>query len=475
MAADLTRLYESLGQVADAAAVPGVDKIRARVRQRRIRTISVALSAVLVLAVLASTAAWLLPRIESAVPPDVGPPTTFLPFDPSAKPVVRTESGFDFGYAIARPGRAYVMWLDDNSVERVVAIDTAAGKPLWEPTVLGRFGDTNGMMVSRDAILMLTEQRFANDGGPVGSDRLIAVDPATGKVMWELDYGFNDTDRVLYDDVLVLSWQREGRVEALDLKTGSPKWTAREKVIAGGTNPVRTYEEFRVTGAAGLAEPPPTDPRVVLQLEDGRVQVRDAATGRLISERAGAGLQTAPDVYSYPAVFEDKVYAVDQRGLVEIELTGASAPRVVFAPTGNVNAPIVPCGRTLICVLDTKKGSFATDLVLVDTSQSRQVWRKPVGEQADAPLPSAGGVLIVGDGMSMVFDMSGNQLWTAPDSAAGWVDSGNLLVFGQAGVSGHVLSSDKTVPLGGGHRFCAWDATHLTCPGPQGIFTWRYR
>ena len=79
------------------------------------------------------------------------------------------------GTAVSRPGRSYVMWLDDNRVERVVAIDTTTGRPLWEPTVLGRFGDTNGMMVSGGAILMLTEQRIVNDdGGPIQEGLVIA-------------------------------------------------------------------------------------------------------------------------------------------------------------------------------------------------------------------------------------------------------------------------------------------------------------
>ncbi|HEX6681227.1 MAG TPA: PQQ-binding-like beta-propeller repeat protein [Candidatus Limnocylindrales bacterium] len=195
--------------------------------------------------------------------------------------MVTTESGFEFGYATSRPGFAYVMWLDSRQVERVVAIDTATGRPLWEPTQLGRFGDTSGMMVSRDAILMMTEQRFVNDG-----------DPATGKVMWERDYGFNDTDRELYDDVLVITWQTEGRTEALDLKTGRPRWTVNERVIPGGTNALRTREEFRFTGFH-TGPKPPADRRIALQLADGRIQVRDVDTGGLVSERGGAGIQAA--------------------------------------------------------------------------------------------------------------------------------------------------------------------------------------
>lgn len=482
MAVDLSRLYESLGELADTATVPSVEQIRARGRQRRVRTAGVALSALMVLVVLAGTAAWLIPRMESAVPPDIAPPATFVPFDPSAKPVVASESGFafDFGYVISRPGRAYAMWLDPDSVQRVVAIDTKAGKPLWEPTSLGRFGDTNGMMVSRDVLLMLTEQRFVNDSDPAGSDRLIAVDPESGKVMWELDYSFNDTDRVLYDDVLVVNWRGQGRVEALDLKTGRPKWTVQEKVIPSGTQAVRTHEEFRLTGSSWLlAGPlPPTDRRVVLQLEDGRAQVRDVGTGQLISERSGVGVQASPDSFAYPVVVDEKIYFADQRGVVEIDLAGGAPARVVFQPSGIVNAPIVPCGRMLLCVLDTRKGGSHSDLVLVDAGSGpgpgRALWRKPVGE-AEMPMPIGGAVMIMGDGVSMVVDMTGKQIWSGPESIAGWVDSGNLLFFGREGTAGYNLAGKRTVVLGPEQRFCGWDATHLTCPSERGIFTWRYR
>ena len=285
---------KALGEVADAAAVPGVETIRARVRRRRVRALSVALSAIVVLVLLAGTAVWLIPRIESAVLPDVDPPASFVPFDPSAKPVVAFDSGFEFGYAISRPGRAYAMWLDTDRTQRVAAIDTTTGQALWPPTALGKYGDTNGMMVSRDAILMLTEQRFVEGSDLVGSDRLIAVDPATGKVMWERDYSFNDTHRELYDDVLVIAWAEDGRIEGLDLKTGNPKWTVNERVIDGGINAVRTHEDFRFTGF--LVGPfPPKDRRVTMLLEDGRLQVRDVETGRLISERSGAGVQVEQD------------------------------------------------------------------------------------------------------------------------------------------------------------------------------------
>jgi len=436
---DLSRMYESLGKMADAAALPGVETIRARARQRGVRTVGAALSAVLVLAVLAGTAFWLIPRSQTAVPPDIAPPATFLPFDPSAKPVLTTESGFDFGYAISRPGRAYVMWLDDKRVERVVAIDTTTGKPLWEPTVLGRFGDTNGMMVSRDAILMMTEQRFVNDGDPVGSDRLIAVDPSTGKVMWERDYSFNDTDRELYDDVLVITWEREGRTEAVDLKTGRPRWMVHERVIPGGTNAVRTHEEFRFTGVFD-GPLPPRDRRIALQLEDGRVQVRDVDTGRLISERGGAGVQVAPDGFARPTVVDEKIHVADQRGVIEIGLAGNSPARVIFKPAGRVDGPIVPCGRTLICLLERPKGSFATDLVLIDTKLGQQLWRKPVGNDVRTLSPSGSAVLVTGRGTAKVFDLAGEQLWAGEESLAGWVDSGNLLVFGKDGIAGHALA-----------------------------------
>ena len=128
-------------------------------------------------------------------------------------------------------------------------------------------------------------------------------------------------------------------------------------------------------------------------------------------------------------------------------------------------------------MLERQQTGSATQLVMVDTAAGRMVWRQATGDNAEIVSPSGSAVLVGGRGSdSRIFGMDGKQLWQGEESMAMWVDSGNVLVFGTQGIFGHSLASGRTTQLGSGPPgYCGLDATHLTCPTAQGIFTWRYR
>jgi hypothetical protein len=307
MSADLEQAYAKLAEKADKAKIPSFSGVLDRARQRRRRTVSTTLSVLTVLAVSAGVA--FLPR-QGPTPVTDYDNKIFLTFDALAAPVIKYPGPARFGMTVSDEQRSYAMWMGEDDQEWVGAIDLTTGEVPWAPVSLGKFGDTNGIQASQGAILLLTEQGFDNPLIQNGQDTIVAVDPLTGRVMWTLPYSFNDTERVLYSNTLILSWNTTGKTEALDLRTGNPKWTVTDPLAPGGVNAMRDHREFEsYAGWSGL--PVPKDPRVVLHFADGRIQIRDVGTGNVLSERSGA--RPEPGGWR-EIVIGDNLYWTDSRG-----------------------------------------------------------------------------------------------------------------------------------------------------------------
>jgi outer membrane protein assembly factor BamB len=333
---------------------------------------------------------------------------------------------------------------------------------------LGKFGDINGMQASQGAIILLTEQGFDNPLIHNGQDTIIAVDPLTGKVMWTLPYNFNDTERVLYSDTLVISRNEWGKTEALDLRTGHPKWTITDPLVPGGLNAMRDRREFESYGGFG-GLPVPTDRRVVLHLADGRIQIRDVGTGDVLSERSGA----TPTVGGWrETAIGEYLYWTDPRGVMRASLTGSEEPaRLHTRAQTDGTTSVEPCGPELVCI------SNHEEIIAID-DLGREAWRITTPTGAATFISGSGLATVDRENKSAVYDLRGNQLLPSgyQDSAALWADADSLLIFRQDGITGYSLTSGQGKMLGQNRveGYCSWNATKLVCPTRDGISVWTY-
>ncbi|GIH06061.1 hypothetical protein Rhe02_41280 [Rhizocola hellebori] len=464
MSAELERAYAKLAEKADKEKIPSFYGVLARARQRRRRTVNTTLSAIAVLAVFAGVA--FLPRFEEG--PMHGNGRVFVTFDAAAGQVITYPSPVQFAMTATDGQRSYVMWWGEDNREWVAAIDLATGQTPWAPISLGTFGDTNGMVASPGAILLLTEGSYDNLLIHDNRDTIVAVDPLTGKVMWTLPYSFNDTDRVLYSDTLVISWNKTGKTEALDLRTGNPKWTVTDPLAPGGVNAMRDHREFESYGGwSGL--PVPTDKRVVLHFVDGRVQIRDVGTGNVLSERSGA---TAEPGGWRETVIGDSLYWTDPRGVMRASLTGSQAPTRLNTPaSSDERTRVEPCGPELICVVTGK------EIVAID-ERGREAWRISTPTGVGTFASTSGIATLDNEGHSAAYDLKGSQFLPAEyrSGAALWLDADSLLIFQTTGITAYSLSRRVGIMLAPNRvtGYCSWNAMQLVCPTQTGISVWTY-
>lgn len=476
MSTELERFYARLAERADAVPLPELSAVRARAARRRRRSFGGLLAAgAAVVAALFGAQAVLAPAATPVRPvlPTLPAATEFTPFDGSVAPVIRYASPARFGMTATLGDRSYAMWMAEDGTEWVGAVDLTTGQASWTALSLGKFGDTNGMEVSAGAVLLLTEQGFDNPLIKDGSDTIIAVDPATGKIMWTLPYSFNDTDRVLYDDTLVITWVQRGVTEALDLRTGKARWAVNDRVAQSGTNAMRTLAEFHTVG--GLLGPVPADRRVVLHFADGRVEVRDVTSGKVERELAAPVLSSGPDGRLRQETVVDGVlyqFGEDKVGTLRLDGSAPAAEATLQAtPAGSWPSPCA--GGGVFCVVTDDTGDSAK-LTAFDAHSGATVWQRDLKAGVRDVLSSPAGLLGMGE-KAVVLAADGTPL-TELEGSAMWLASGNLLVIGQAGVSGHQLATGDDVALGqlAVTGYCSANATMLTCPTKDGIGVYRY-
>ncbi len=465
MPADLEQMFERLAERADAASLPGLDDVRARARDGRYRTIiSAAVAVLVVVAVMVP----LLTRQAPSPPvirPDVPPPIRFLPFEPDAKPVVPFDQPARIGLSFTGDTRSYVMWMGEDDSENVAVIDLATGRTVFPPVNVGKFGDTNGMQVARDGIVLLTEQGF-----PSMPDTIIVLDPGTGRELWRLPYSFNDTDRVLYDDTLVLTWIEQGRTEGIDLKTGAVRWTFSGPSVHGGTNPVQTRAELS-RPVFGLPSTP-DDRRVVVHTKAGRAKVLDVDTGRVLADREAPLSPGATSTEGMSELVVDgKLYAAGETEMHEIDLFGDAPPRVIHHIAEKGYRTLMPCADRLICLI----GDEAT---AVDPVAAKVEWTHALPRATRGATTSGRHVLIPAEEGAVLLGPGGERL--LPEQLrgplmGGWVDGGNLVLWSQEGVSGLSLATGKLTKLGDVRLlgYPSWDSQTIVLVAAEGVFVHR--
>lgn len=234
-------------------------------------------------------------------------------------------------------GRVYVGIdgiFDEPTVRgRVVALDAATGAILWTYVVPQYTGGGGAGVFGSPSLDPSTGTLFVATGNPsprenpppgpdVGSDSILALDAATGRLRWAFgpthphdnqDLDFLSTPNVfpLPGGLAVGAGEKDGTYYVVDARTGRLRWQ---------TNLTLAQERGAViTGSAAVAygrifvgtqDYPPAAKGFSVDLP-GRLVALDAATGRVLWTLAGPRQILGP-----PAVSEGVVFAADYDGTV---------------------------------------------------------------------------------------------------------------------------------------------------------------
>ncbi len=447
MSVELERAYAKLAEKAETHAIPSLSGVLRRGRQRRRRSLTTAMSAVTVLAVLGGV--YLLQPQQ--------PPSHDL-FLAVGEPVLRYAAPATFAMTQVVGDRAYAMWLDTNEQEWIGVVDLKTGQAPWQPVSLGRFGDTNGFEVANGAILMLTEQA-APDNPHVagGSDAIIAVDPESGRVLWTLPYQFNSVGRVISGDVLLLAWFDTGRLEARDVRTGAIRWQQQHAL-----------EEYGLAAALG-------GETLVLHLKSGVFRELEIATGNTVRERPT--VPTATPQHSEEirrSVVGEDLYLVDGEALIRVPLNGSQATRIELPGLATVIGEPMLCGKDKLCLV--VGSSSSQTLRMIDVAAGKELWRSPLPDHSS--LSSDGRYLLAAaSGGSQLFDLErGAAFARFEDSWANWAGPDRVVLFGSTGIAGVRISTSEVTKFRKGRLggLCANTDTLIICPTDEGISMWRF-
>ena len=245
---------------------------------------------------------------------------------------------------------------------RLVAIDPASQKKVWEVDLPG-VSRTGPTVDGRTALV-------GTDGGSV-----LAVDLTSGSVRWTKDIG-DCVDVPLAADggvafAAVRSTQRQPpQIVALRESDGSPAWS-------------QPYSPRTAAAAAGA--PSVSDGVLYVAMLDATVRAVDASTGtERWATRVNSVVAGAP-----PVVAGDAIVVVDARGQV-YRLDPATGLRTWdFALNTTVGGTPAIAGTTVLVPTGTG------DVVAIDLSSGEEVWRVAMGEGAALDMALAPDAVVV--------------------------------------------------------------------------------
>ncbi len=451
-------------------------------RKRRWLVPVAAATAVLAVIVFAAVAFWPTgkgPRAPLGFHPvtEVGQVT----FTPDAEP------------ALARitDERLYAAAVVDDRLE-VVARDLASETELWRTAVTGSSRHRWESIIANSTAVMLA-------AGPrsYGDPRLLVVlDPGTGQERWRREFS-REVSVFLREGALGLVDREEHRLTGLDPLSGRVVWEVDYSFDEPARSPavVSVYTEADYTGASWFDGIPAHryGKGMVVVNADRSAQLVDLTTGEPVWQHRNVADPTdllfAQDDWLYVAEHSEgyRVLAYDLT-------TSGGQPRTLYPVEDTTRHPITPpqpCGQKRICLLDQSSFDSATiELVAIDADGKGQVWRRPVPE-ADQ-LMAIGDTVVVSGGTPMVvgFDRDGEVVFEQATGAAARINEGNLLVFGDEPWSsfgdmsllGYAVEDHRLVALhtvrGIVATACSWGAAtgegYLACPTREAVTIWRF-
>ena len=289
---------------------------------------------------------------------------------------------------------------------------STSGAPLWASD-LTPVGD-RASEVSGGGIAYGAGRVFV----ATGYGELIAVDPASGGVLWRQQLGASVAGAPAVDGDLVYVVGRDSAGWAVDARDGKVRWQ-----LTGTTGGM---------GMVGSSAPAVTDRLVLLPNVSGELRAVLKTGGveswkaQIVGNRLGRAYAVITDVTADPVVAGDVIYAGNAAG--KTYALSQSGETLWTADEGAL-APVLPVGGSLFLVNDQ------AELVRLDASTGAVIWRadlpyfekeKPKKRLAITahygPLLAGGRIVVVsGDGLVRFFSpQSGALVGTAeiPGGAA---------------------------------------------------------
>lgn len=325
---------------------------------------------------------------------------------------------------VAGAGRIYTM----DSRARLTATGTN-GATLWQ-TDIAAPGDR-----ADDA----TGAGLAYDGGRVyattGFSELVALDAATGKVLWRqrFDAGVGGAPTVSNGIVYVVA--RDASAWAIRAEDGKVLWQ-----LAGTPAP----------GMTGVSAPAANDRLVVFPFATGEMIATLKKGGltlwqaKVAGARLGRGYAVVSDLTGDPVIAGETLYAGSSAG--KVAAFDVNSGERIWTATEGANSPVQLAGGSLFLVSDEGK------LVRLDAGTGEVIWkidlpyytRDKIKKQREITVNLgpvlAGGKLFVAssDGLLRVFDPASGSLIGQADIPGGAatdpiVAGGTLYVVGRNG------------------------------------------
>ena len=326
---------------------------------------------------------------------------------------------------VVAEGRVYTM-----DAANTVAATSTAGQALWSVTLASQGGDASD--VSGGGLAFGAGRLFVANG----LGELLAMDPASGAVIWRQRLGAPVTGAPAVEGGIVYVVSRDGGAWGVDVADGRVKWTL------SGT-PSRS-------GMIGSAAPAITDRAVILPFGSGEVvaALRKSGTrvwGQAVAgERRGRGYAGFTDITGDPVVVGSTVYVGTPAGRTAA-LSASGGERIWTANEGALG-PVLVAGGALFLVNDEAR------LVRLDAATGAVVWsvempyfttqkakRRKAITAHYGPVMAGGRIVVAsGDGLLRLFSpVDGSLVGTAdiPGGAASQpaLAGGALFVMGGNG------------------------------------------
>lgn len=282
-----------------------------------------------------------------------------------------------------------------DALDRVQAT-APSGAAVWATSLTADFdrgGNVSGGGLAAEAGRLYATTAYGE---------LIALDAATGQVVWRQRFDSPATGAPAVANGVVYAVGRDGSGFAVDAADGKIRW-----MVPGAPS---------ATGVVGAAAPAVTDRSVILPFASGGLVGVLKQTGFRVwdapvtGQRFGRGYQGLTDITGDPVVVGDTIYVGTAAGRTAA-IDATSGARIWTATEGAMNPPLVVGGSVFVVNdearlvrLDAATGAliWAVEMPYWDTDKPRK--RKAITAHYGPVL--AGGRLVVagGDGQLRLFN-----------------------------------------------------------------------
>ncbi len=362
--------------------------------------------------------------------------------------------------------RSYFAGVDTNGDLRVLAADD---RLRWETTAAGRAPSWTAMRVTPTAVVL-----FSGLDSATSTSRVVALDAADGRLLWEKRIGYNDDVHVGAETVL---WSdREGlRLTGFGLADGVERWSEPDE-DATTLHPVQSPADLNGPASTTGRTFAPEFSTFVQIDADRTVTVRDLDTGEARQTRENVAA-TSSDVVAY----DGRLFVLEPgtpKRVFEYDLANLAAEpktRYTVGSAENIDG-LSPCGEQLCLLRTTGYDRATSEIVAVgDTG-----WTLAVPETEILVPAGPTGLLAIGDrGTTLVVDRK--AVWTLDGGVAARLDATNVLRFSEEptiSVGNRVLSGFHLGDKAGEIRelgeirdvrsdSCAWNTEIIACAAAE--------